>query len=110
VDIIGLSTTIPTVAEVLWGSGYAIVASAETFCTGKDLLQGEPPADVSVLVHFRLDGGHCGTELIASMRKLKNAFLCTNDFEDEAALKAARQVCVRVMPKPLCYFAEPIQP
>ncbi len=95
-----------TVAEVLDQSGYEVVGSALTFAEGAALLKSPIPENVTVLVDYRLDDEQFGTDLIAGHKALQQMYLCTNDFENLDVIKRARQIGVRIIPKPLCYLAE----
>jgi signal transduction histidine kinase len=97
----------PTVAQVLDQAGYAVVSTALTYREGEALLKTIIPENVAVLVDFRLDGDYRGTDLIAGKMGLHQMVLCTHDFEDEDVIKRARQVGIRILPKPLCLLAEP---
>ena len=96
----------PAVAESLDESGYEVVEAASTYKEGQALLKRSIPEAVTVLVDFRLDGGQYGTDLIAGHSALRQFCLCTNDFDNPEVVRKARQVGVRILPKPLCFLAE----
>lgn len=115
VSYVGLPTTNrvvvidddPTVAKALSAADYQVLASALTFEEGKRLLAQTHGANTTILVDQRLDQGKLGTDLVAESSRRPSVILCTNDYNDEDVVHRARQVGLRILPKPLCFIAQP---
>ena len=97
-----------SVAEKLDASSFEVVESALTFEEGRALLRKPIPGNVAVLVDFRLNDRKLGTDLIAGHLAIRQMYLCTNDFDNPDVVRKARQVGVRILPKPLCLLAKSI--
>ena len=95
-----------SVSETLDESGFEVVESALTYDDGRSLLNKPIPANVAVLVDFRLDAQQLGTDLIAGHKAVQQIYLCTSDFDNPEVIKKARQIGVRIIPKSLCYLAK----
>ena len=77
---------------------------ATTFSEGQLILARGTSDDFSILVDQRIGDDHFGSDLIASQPGRKNVFLCTNDYDDLNLIKRAREIGVKIVPKPMCYF------
>ena len=98
----------PEVAISLRQAGYEIVGLALSYEEGSKLLKSDLPMDVLVLVDYRLNNNKKGTDLIAEQSKRHQMFLCTNDFDSAHVIDLAKQVGVRIIPKPLCFLVASI--
>lgn len=87
-------------------AGYEILEAAATFEDGKKILAEGTSDGFSILVDQRLDHEKLGTDLIAEQPGRKKVFLCTNDFDDLNVVKLAREIGIKIIPKPLCFFEE----
>lgn len=95
----------PLIPQTLERAGYVVAAKAATFDDGKTLLSSLRGAGITVLVDYRLDSGHRGTDLFIGQRDTSRFFLCSSDYDSPDLLKRAREVGARVLPKPLCFMA-----
>lgn len=95
----------PQTPAALERAGYKIVSSAATFETGQDLLTKPGLPGVAVLVDQDLGNGKLGTDLIAEVHGGREAYLCTNDFDNPEVVQRAKQVGVSIIPKPLLMLA-----
>jgi signal transduction histidine kinase len=94
----------PTIPVQLESAGYEIQDAAETYAEGERLL-GASLGDAMVLVDYRLDGDFRGTDLIANGAPGRNVVLCTNDFASPDVIQRAKNLGVKILPKPLILFA-----
>lgn len=92
------------VHAVLKKSGFEVLDSSMTYADGKRLLGDGVSNEFSILVDMRLDQGQLGADLIAQQTGRKRIFLCTNEFDDLTVIKRARELGVRIIPKPLCFY------
>jgi len=95
----------PYIAKHLASAGYWVCGKAETFQSGRELLEQQRPENGFIIVDNRLDEGQLGTELLAHYPGRQGIALCTNDFDTLSLVKRAREIGVRILPKPLCIFA-----
>jgi len=94
------------VAVALSRAGYEVLEAVDTFRKGERVLADGTSDAFSVLVDLRLDGNNLGTDLIAGQPGRKRVFLCTNDFDDLTVVKLAREIGVKIIPKPMCFFEQ----
>lgn len=95
----------PAISRMLTAAGYEIVHSAVSFVDGQQLFATDV-GDCAILVDYRLDGGHLGTELIEGLPDRSQAVLCTADYDVPEVIRKARVLGVKILPKPLCFYAE----
>lgn len=88
-------------------AGYEVVEFAQNFDEGRKLLAKGNADGVAILVDYRLDNKNFGTELIAEQSSRRNILLCTNDYDSLPIIQRAKEIGVKILPKPLCFFAEP---
>ena len=91
-------------SKALRQAGFEITETAATYEEGKKMLAGGTSDAFSILVDQRLDQDNLGTDLIAQQLGRQKVFLCTNDFDSLDLINLARQIGVKVVPKPLCFF------
>ena len=96
----------PAVSRMLREAGHSVLRQANSFDEGRKLLGSSAVEGETVLVDFRLDNGRFGTELIEDLGGRKSVVLCTSDYVDLELIKQARHLGVRILPKPLCVYAE----
>ena len=94
------------VPDALAKAGFDVLAAASSYAEGKKLFEIGTDDGSSILVDQQLDHGHLGTSLIAEQPWRKKVFLCTNDFDDLAVVKLAREIGVKIIPKPLCFVGQ----
>ena len=92
------------IPKILSRIGFEILDSASTSGAGEKILAQGTADDFSILVDQRIGNDQFGTDLIAGQPGRKNVFLCTNDYDDLGLIKCARELGVKVIPKPMCYF------
>lgn len=91
------------VPKALANAGFEIVEVASNFEDGRKLLAAGKPEGVTILVDNRLGDGKFGTELIAEQRARSGLILCTFDYDDRDLIAKAREIGVKILPKPLCF-------
>jgi hypothetical protein len=96
----------PQIPGILTQAGFEVLDYASNFSDGQRLLADGTSDDFSILVDMRLGQNNLGTELIAQQLGRKKVFLCTNDFDDLTVIKLAREIGVKIVPKPLCYYGQ----
>ena len=84
-------------------AGFDIAEAVSTYEQGKVLMAAGTSEGFSILVDYRLDNDLLGTDLIAGQPGRKQVFLCTNDFDNLAVIRLARELGVKIIPKPLCF-------
>ncbi len=94
------------VSRALGQIGFKIIETADTFEDGKAVLAAGTSDDFSIIVDQRLGRDKLGTDLIAEQPGRKKIFLCTNDFDDLGVMKLARDIGIKIIPKPLCFFGQ----
>jgi signal transduction histidine kinase len=94
------------VPATLKRTGFEILESAATFEDGKKILANGTSDEFSIFVDQQLENNNLGTDLIAGQPGRRKIFLCTNDFDDLGVVKLAREIGVKIIPKPLCFFEE----
>ncbi len=94
------------VSDALKKAGFEVLEVVATFQEGKEVLAHGTSPDFSILVDQRLDQNHLGTDLIAQQPGRRNVFLCTSDFDDLGVIKLAREIGVKIIPKPLCFYSQ----
>jgi signal transduction histidine kinase len=92
----------PEVPRRLESAGYKIHDAAENFAEGERLLAGSL-SNVAILVDFRLDGDHRGTDLITKLPAGSTALLCTNDFTSADVIRRVKNLGIKIVPKPLAF-------
>ncbi len=95
------------VPKALKNAGYEIAEFAQSFEEGRKLLAKGANDGVSILVDYRLGSEKFGTELIAEQSIRRQVFLCSNDYDSLELVKKAKEIGVKILPKSLCFFAEP---
>lgn len=86
--------------------GYTVSEYADTFESGKILLDKNQSDNEIILVDNRLDLNKFGTELIGQQLRRKNIVLCTNDFDDMDLIKQAKAIGVKILPKPFIFLRQ----
>ena len=94
----------PFIADSLSKGGYEILESALDSAVGAMLLAKGTSDDYSILVDQMIGPKDLGTDLIAGQGGRRNVFLCTNDFGDLDVVRRAREIGVKIIPKPFCFF------
>lgn len=92
------------VPQVLSRAGFEVLDAAQTFSEGKRLLADGTGDEFTILVDQFIGDEHLGTDLISSQAGRKKIFLCTNDYDDLSVVRLAREIGVKIIPKPLCFI------
>lgn len=94
-----------SVIPALKRGGHVVLEAASTYAEGQTLLERHVDRDVPVLIDYRLDQEHLGTDLIAEFRGSPGLLLCTDDFDSPELVSKAQALGVSVLPKALLFAA-----
>jgi hypothetical protein len=94
------------VVESLRMAGYELDAVASSYSEGKALLGKYLEPGMPILVDQRLGPDELGTDLILECGLRAEMVLCTNDFSDLDVIRRAKQIGLKILPKPFCFLAE----
>lgn len=91
----------PNVPGVLKRTGFAVLAVATDYETGRKLLADKKLGNIAALVDQDLGNGKLGTDLIVEVPSPRMVFLCTHDYDNPSVVQMAKQAGVSIIPKPL---------
>lgn len=82
-------------------AGFQVLDTADSFTSGKELLQIRQSQGISALVEQRLSSGDLGTDLISKAFCGRDIYLCTNGYDEPGVVRKAKEIGVAIIPKSL---------